>query len=184
MVSAIHQHKSAVGIHMSPPFQPPPHPTSLGCHRAPVWAPCVVQQIPSGYLFYIRHVCSNATHFVPPSPYPIVFPSFCCVYIAALQTDSSVPFFQILYKKYNVSLFLLHSVFSSVAQLYLILCDPMDCSMPGFPLHYQLPDVAQTHAHQVSDCIQPSHLLPSPSPPSCNLSQHQGLLHESVFLIR
>ena len=87
-------------------------------------------------------------------------------------------------KKYNVSLFLLHSVFSSVAQLYLILCDPMDCSMPGFPLHYQLPDVAQTHAHQVSDSIQPSHLLPSPSPPSCNLSQHQGLLRESVFLIR
>ena len=65
--------------------------------------------------------------------------------------------------------------FSSVAQPCLTLGNPMDCSMPGFPLHYQLPDIAQTHAHQVSDSIQPSHLLSSPSPPSCNLSQYQGL---------
>ena len=65
--------------------------------------------------------------------------------------------------------------FSSVAQLYPTLCDPMDCSMPGFPVHYQLPEFAQTHVHQVGDAIQPSHPLLSPSPPAFNLSQHQGL---------
>ena len=52
---------------------------------------------------------------------------------------------------------------------------PHGCSMPGFPVHQQLPELAQTHIHQVSDAIQPSHLLSSPSPPAFNLSQHQGL---------
>ena len=64
--------------------------------------------------------------------------------------------------------------FSSIAQSYLTLCDPMDCSTPGFPVHHQRPD-AQTHANRVSDAIQPSHPLSSPSPPTFNLSQHQGL---------
>ena len=64
--------------------------------------------------------------------------------------------------------------FSSV-QLYLTFCDPMDCSTPGFPVHYQPPELAQTHVHQVGDAIQPSHSLSSPSPPTFNLSQHQGL---------
>ena len=53
--------------------------------------------------------------------------------------------------------------FSSVAQLCATLCDPMDCSMPGFPVHHQLPEFAQIHIHQVSDTIQPSHPLLSPS---------------------
>ena len=64
---------------------------------------------------------------------------------------------------------------SSVTQLCPILCDPMGCSMPGFPVHHQLPELAQTHVHWVTDVIQPSHLLLSPSPPAFNLSQHQGL---------
>ena len=51
----------------------------------------------------------------------------------------------------------------------------MDCSMPGFPVHHQLPKFAQTHVHRVSDAIQPSYPLSSPSPPALNLSQHQGL---------
>ena len=63
----------------------------------------------------------------------------------------------------------------SVAQSCLTPCDPMDCSMPGFPVHHQLPKLAQTHVHRVSDAIQPSHPLLSPSPPAFNLSQHQGL---------
>ena len=66
-------------------------------------------------------------------------------------------------------------VFSSVAQSCPTLCDPMDCSMPGFPVHHQLPELTQTHIHRVSDAIQPSHPLSSPSPPAFNLSQHQGL---------
>ena len=65
--------------------------------------------------------------------------------------------------------------FSSVAHLCLTLWDPMDCSTPGFSVHHQLPEPAQTHAHQVSDAIQPSHPLFSPSPPAFYLSQHQGL---------
>ena len=65
--------------------------------------------------------------------------------------------------------------FSSVAQSCLTLCDPMNCSMPGLPVHHQLPEFTQTHVHWVCDAIQPSHPLSSPSPPALNLSQHQGL---------
>ena len=67
--------------------------------------------------------------------------------------------------------------FSSVAQSRLTLWphDPMDCSMPGFPVHHQLPELAQTHVHQVGDAIQTSHPLSSPSPPAFNLSQHQSI---------
>ena len=60
--------------------------------------------------------------------------------------------------------------FSSVAQSCLTLCDPMNCSTPGLPVHHQLPEFTQTHVHQVSDAIQPSHPLSSPSPPSPNPS--------------
>ena len=74
--------------------------------------------------------------------------------------------------------------FSSVTLLCPTLCDPMDCSMPGFPVHHQLPELAQTHVHQVSDAIQPSHPLLSPSPPAFKLPQHQGLSNESVLSIR
>ena len=55
------------------------------------------------------------------------------------------------------------------------LCDPMNHSTPGLPVHHQLPEFTQTHVHQVSDAIQPSHPLLSPSPPAPNPSQHQGL---------
>ena len=65
--------------------------------------------------------------------------------------------------------------FSSVAQLCLTLCNPMNCSTPGLPVHHQLPEFTQTHVHQVSDAIQPSHPLSSPSPPVPNPSQHQSL---------
>ena len=65
--------------------------------------------------------------------------------------------------------------FSSVAQSYLTLCDPMNCSTPNLPVHHQLPEATQTHVHCVSDAIQPSHPLSSPSPPALNLSQHQSL---------
>ena len=67
------------------------------------------------------------------------------------------------------------SQFSSVVQLCLTLCKPMDCSMPGFPVHHQLLELAHTHVHQVGDAIQPFHPLSSLSPPAFNLSQHQGL---------
>ena len=65
--------------------------------------------------------------------------------------------------------------FSSIALPCLTLCAPVDCSIPGFPVYHQHPELAQTHVPQVSDAIQPSHPLLSPSPPAFNLSQHQGL---------
>ena len=63
----------------------------------------------------------------------------------------------------------------SVTQLCPALCDPMECSTPGFPVHHHLLEFAQTHVHWVSHAIQPSHPLLFPSPPAFNLSQHQGL---------
>ena len=86
---------------------------------------------------------------------------------------------------HEVSLFLLYFLwvlkclsvqFSSVTQLCLIPCDPMNRSIPGLPVHHQLLEFTQTHVHWVSDAIQSSHPLSSPSPPALNLSQHQGLL--------
>ena len=65
--------------------------------------------------------------------------------------------------------------FSSVTQSCPILCDSIDCSMPGFPVHHQLLELAQTYVHRVGDAIQPSHPLSSPSPPAISLPQHQGL---------
>ena len=65
--------------------------------------------------------------------------------------------------------------FSSVAQSCLTLCDPMNPSTPGLPVHHQLPEFTQTHVHWVGDAIQPSHPLSSPFPPAPNPSQHQSL---------
>ena len=65
--------------------------------------------------------------------------------------------------------------FSSVTQSSLTLCDPMNRSTPGLPVHHELPKSTQTHVHRVGDAIQPSHPLSPPSPPALNLSQHQGL---------
>ena len=63
----------------------------------------------------------------------------------------------------------------SVTQSCPTLCNPMNCSTPGLPVHHQLPEFTQTHVHRVSDAIQPSHPLLSPSPPAPNPSQHQSL---------
>ena len=65
--------------------------------------------------------------------------------------------------------------FSSVAQSCPTLCHPMNCSTPGLPVHHHLPESTQTHVHRVSDDIQPSHPLSSPSPPAHNPSKHQGV---------
>ena len=72
--------------------------------------------------------------------------------------------------------FLYHEMwFRSVAQSCPTLCEPMNRSPPGLPVHHQLTEFTQTHVHWVGDAIQPSHPLSSPSPPAFNLSQHQGL---------
>ena len=74
--------------------------------------------------------------------------------------------------------------FSSVTQLCPTLCDPMNRSMPGLPVHHQLPEFTQTHVHRVGDAIQPSHPLLSPSPPAPNPSQHQSFSNESTLRMR
>ena len=75
--------------------------------------------------------------------------------------------------------------FTNISSVQLLscvrLCNPMDCSTPGLPVHHQLPEFTQTHVHWVGDAIQPSHPLSSPSPPTFNLSQHQSLFQMSQF---
>ena len=77
----------------------------------------------------------------------------------------------------------IHNIqFSLVAQLCLTHCNPINCSTPGLPVHHQLQEFTETHVHRVSDAIQPSHPLSSPSPPALNPSQHQGLFQWLNYL--
>ena len=103
-------------------------------------------------------LCSQhqATH----SPFTIPFRS-------ALARSVFISIIQVKWKSLQ---------FSSVTQSCPTLCDPMNHSTPGLPVHHQLPDFTQTHVHRVSDAIQPSHPWSSPSPPAPNPSQHQSLL--------
>ena len=71
----------------------------------------------------------------------------------------------------------------SIAQSCPTLCDPMNRSMPGLPVHRQLPEFTETHVHRVSDAIQPSHPLLSPSPPAPNPSQHQSLFQRVMAAV-
>ena len=91
------------------------------------------------------------------------------------HSEYSVQIFQHLYVCVCVCVCAKSLQIRSVAQLCPTLCDPMNHSTPGLPVHHQLPEFTETHVHQVSDAIQPSHPLSSPSPPAPNPSQHQGL---------
>ena len=85
-------------------------------------------------------------------------------------------FFPALFNEYEW-----FSSVSPVAQLCLTLCDPMNRTTPGLPVHHQLLEFTQTHVHQVGDAIQPSHPLSSPSPPAPNPSQHQSFPMSQLF---
>ena len=94
------------------------------------------------------------------------------IYIRHYQ-PTSITFFDLV----KVETEVIETQFSSVQSLsHVWLCDPIDCSTAGFPVHHQLPELAQMHVHRVGSAIQPSHPLSSPSPPVFNLSQHQGLI--------
>ena len=108
----------------------------------------------------ILKVIAASYHLIVASPLPLVMGLFFLLllfnYIRSVRTD-------------------IHQYISSNAQSCQTLCDPMDCSTPGLLLQHQLPENTQTHVYWVSDAIQPSQNLPSPTPPAFNLSQHQGL---------
>ena len=93
-----------------------------------------------------------------------------------------LPVFYIIFKFPKLKL-VISVQFSSVAQSYLTLCDPMNISTPGLPVHHQLPESTQTRVHWVSDAIQPLHLPSSPSPPALNLYNIRVFSNESAFRI-
>ena len=109
--------------------------------------------------YFLHHISQNRIKFF-------------CFSVIKHKNNSSI---YICYTILGISRNFYWGVFSSVAQSCPTLCDPMNCSMPGLPVHHQLPEFTQTHVHQVSDTIQPSHPLSSPSPPALNPSQHQSL---------
>ena len=92
------------------------------------------------------------------------YPSYRTLTMVVKALILKLLFYMLMY--FQNSLQLAPVQFSSVAQSCLTLCDPMDCSTPGFPVYYQLLELTQTHVHRVGDAIQPSHPLLSPSPPA------------------
>ena len=118
------------------------------------------------------HSKSEKTYFYYPAPmYLILECWYTCILVSELLTHArweiTINYIQLLCAVF------FHQSVQSLSCVWL--CDPMDCSMPGFPVHHQLPELTQTHIHRVAYAIQPSHLLLSSSPPAPNPSQHQSL---------
>ena len=103
----------------------------------------------------------------------------CCLVFSHLNEGECILFIAtcsiFIFHEYNTLTLRILVQFSSITQSCPIFCNPKDCSMPGLPVHHQLPEFTQTHVHWFGDAIQPSHPLSSPSSPAFNLSQHQGL---------
>ena len=127
-----------------------------------------------GLYVFLTLSCMSCLYILKINPlsvvsFAIIFSHSECCLLTLLVVSLSV-------QKLKFSQVPLVSVqFSSVAQSCPTLCDPMNHSTPGLPVHHQLPEFTQTHIHQVSDAIQPSHPLSSPSPLAPNPSQHQSL---------
>ena len=169
MVFAIHQHELATGIHVSTPswtpIPPPFPPCSSGLSQSTDFgssASCMELALAIYFTYGNIHVS-------------VIFLK------KEMATHSSIlawriPWTEELGRLQPMGLqrvwhdWATITQFSSVAQLCPTLCDPMNRSMPGLPVHHQLPEFTQTHIHQVSDAIQPSHPLSSPSPPAPNPS--------------
>ena len=113
---------------------------------------------------------------------------FCCIFIASGRRAKHSPCFFLVRSRYLILRTFLFSPSENksvqFSQSCPTLCNPIDCSKPGFPVHHQLPELAQTHVHWFGNAIQPSHPLSSTSPPVFNLSQHQDYSSESVLHIR
>ena len=148
---------------------PPPspyHPSgSSQCTSPKLPVSCIEPGLAIQFIYDIIHVFMSFSQSIPP---PSPTESKRLLYISVS--------FAVSHTGLSVILILFPSVqFSSVAQLCLTLCDPMNCSTPGLPVHHHLPEFTQTHVHRVGDAIQPSHPLSSPSPPAPNPSQHHSL---------
>ena len=126
----------------------------------------VIQQLAKIDKLFVRHwILFSTAQGTPFAQIPTVCPGF-----PRTSQLTEIPPRFLTWMHYS-----LDHQFSSVAQSCLTLCDPMDHSTPGLPVHHQLPEFTQTHVHWVRDAIQPSHPLSSPSPPAFSLSQCQGL---------
>ena len=172
MVFAIHHYESAVGIDVSPPSctpsHLPPHHIPPGCHRALAlgWRHTSNSHRLSPlytvmYAFQCYSLKSSHPLLLPLSPKSVLYVCLLCSHAHEVVSTVFLDFTTVR--------------LSSVSQSCLTLCDPMNCSMPGLPVHHQLPEFTQTHVHRVGDAIQPSHPRSSPSPPAPNPSQHQSL---------
>ena len=140
---------------------------------SPVLCPLFLSLLLVSFLFAWKHSLQWS-----PSPHlPHFTPLFLAFSNTTAQslTDSGVSSVSSVTQSERTDNLLRPDQFSSVAQSCLTVCNPMDCSTPGFPVHHHVPELTQTHVHQVGDAIQPSHALLSPPPPAFNLSQHQGL---------
>ena len=160
LLSAIHQHESALGIHMSHPswtslpLSTPSHPFRLSAEH---WFWLTETYSKSHWSSILHMVMYMFSCYSLHSSHPLL-PSY-CVHKFILYVCNSIQFSQ----------------FTSVTQSCLTLCDPINLSTSGLPVHHQLPEFTQTHFHRVSDAIQPSHPLLFPSPPALNPSQHESL---------
>ena len=147
-----------------------PHPTALGYHRAPDLSSLhrtVDFRGLSGFTcddVYVSMLLSQFSHSLPPSSAPPT----------SLLSMSASPLLPCKHVHHN-HLPRFHVCCCLVTPSCLTLCDPMDCGTPCFPILHHLPELTQIHVHRVSDAIQTSHPLSSPSPPAFSLSQHQGL---------
>ena len=169
---------------------PPPSPShpsgSSQCTSPEYPVSCIEPRLAIHFTYDNLHVSMPFSQIIPPSPsltesrrlfYTSVSLLLSCIQGYRYHLSK----FHIYALVYCIGVFLsvlLHTVsvqFSSVAQSCPTLCDPMNCSMPGLPVHHQLPEFTQTHVHRVGDAIQPSHPLSSPVPPAPNPSQHQSL---------
>ena len=151
---------------------------SAGNHRPiTVTSLCFLDFCISGFFQYVHFICLvSFTHNNYVSYFRGIHLEMLC-----LSDEFPLYHYGIDYKTRNCLEFIIFVInltsvqFSSVTQSCPTLWEPMNRSMPGLPVHHQLPEFTQTHVHQIGDAIWPSHPLSSPSPPAPNSSQHQGL---------
>ena len=137
-----------------------------GAFSVPFW--CLCQKLSLPFFTVIKLLPHKSSEWSSLVPSPEAKSS---------SEISNLTSFTISYQILGLTCFLISvcCCYCLITKSCLILCNPMDCSTPGFPVLHCLPEFVQTHVHRVSDAIQPSHPLSSPSPPAFNLSQHQGL---------